>query len=210
MKIHQILFGVLLVSASARGNVYWPKAKLAGEIVQVHMLNDVARVTAIFEFEEQVTADAKIIYFPIFALDNDGPVQVLTNAEFELDANDKTQGIATPCPTPERFRKIKFTPRVCWFAADIDELTAQPGIHAVERVVIRASYTQPLIHGRFYYLPVIVGAVDHNKDRRQWNYQMYVYSGSRVTQVLSEGTDYEQLGDSVVVFLRDGEIVEIK
>jgi hypothetical protein len=219
MKKIQFLLGIFLLVSAAHGNVYIPKAKLAGETVYVQLTKDSARVTAVFEFEQLQTKDGLIVYFPIFSNAADDPIRVLADSRFELSVGDKTVNFAKPCPAPEWTKDIKTDHRICWFTANIGDLIFYQDDKSVvvetnESTVIRFSYTQPLIHGRFYYLPVIPGASvpdwDWNKNRYSWNYQMFARSGLRVTDVSSKGTLYEPLEDSVVVYLKDREIVEIQ
>jgi hypothetical protein len=184
-----------------------PSAKLAGETVYVHLLKDEARVTAVFEFEEWITRDAKLVYFPLFASDPADPVKVLARTGFELEISGKKLGIALPCEAPKRFQKMAGSLRVCWFVANLDDLVEDADVDLSRRMTIRVSYSQPLIGGCFYYLPVIMGL---EKQKRSWRYQMLARSGLRVTEVVSKGTDYEQIADSVVVYLKDGETVAIK
>lgn len=206
MKLFHLTFALILFAASARGNLYIPNAKLAGETVHVRLMKNAAVVTAVFEFEEFLTRDAKIVYFPIFSENAHNPVEVLANSEFELAVGDKKQAIATPCPPPEGLGNIPNRPRVFWFSANIDDLTDDTVIFPL---VIKVTYTQPRIQGRFHYLPIIPGAAGEST-KRSWNYQMLAYSGSRVTQVTSKPSDYEQLADSVVVYLKDRQPVELQ
>ena len=205
-----VLFLGLAISTSA--NVYIPKAKLAGETVFVHITKEAAVVTAVFEFDDWITLDAKVVYFPIFTNASDDPIQILAHADFALEVDGKKLGVAAPCETPTRFGKLPKNPRISWYAANLDELidNAKAEVDFNRRIIVRLSYTQPLIHGRFYYLPVVIGSADPDKEKRSWNYQMLAHSNLKILQVLSKQVDYEQLGNGVVVYLKDTEIVVIQ
>jgi hypothetical protein len=211
MKTHLCFIFVLACVTSTRANFYIPKAKLSGETVYVRLVKDTAAVTAIFEFDEWETRDDKLIYFPMFATGSEDPVKVLARADFELEIGGKKIGIATPCAPPRKFRDIPSGPKILWFAANLDLLIGDTAVDINQRVIVRASYVQPLIQGVFYYLPVIAGQSDDlDREKRSWRYQMHARSTLRITTVLSKKSDFEQLGDSVVVFLKDGEIVEVR
>jgi hypothetical protein len=208
MKTLAILLGLVVGTFSLKANAYVPNAKLAGESVSVRVLKDEARVTAVFEFEDLITRDAKKVYFPIFAADGADPGKILARAGFELEIRGKKLGTAFPCEAPEKFRKKTSDPRVYWFVADIDDLVEAAEIELHPRMIIRVSYSQPLIDGRFHYLPVIVGQDD--RENRSWRYQMVVRSNLHIMEVVSKGTDYEQIAEGVVVYLKDGETVVVR
>ncbi len=69
---------------------------------------------------------------------------------------------------------------------------------------------QSLIRGKFFYLPVISGyrLVEHNP--RAWRYQLLARTAVRMPKVVSRASDYEPLEDAVVVYLRNGELVELE
>ncbi len=190
--------------------MYMCQMQLAGETVYAQITGDQASVTAVFEFDRWWTRDAKIVYFPIFANDFSDPIQVLSQARLEFEVGGKKLGLATPCEAPSRFNKISGGAKVFWFSADLDKLVDDSDINTDGRIVIRVSYAQSIIRNRFYYLPIIVGPTDEKTPRRMWNYQMIVRSTLRVPRVLSKETDYEQMGDCVIAYLKHGKIVEVQ
>jgi hypothetical protein len=210
MPLLRYFLPVLAMASVASGNLYVPNAKLAGETVYARLTNESARVTAVFEFEEWMTRDAKILYFPIYANDADTPVQALAHSDFELEVGDRKLGVAEPCEAPERFKNISRSPRIYWYSVNLEHVVDFESVDFNSRISIKMTYTQPLIHGKFYYLPVIIAHADLNDKSRPWKYQMFARSNMRVVQVLSKGTDFEQFGDAVSVYLRDGDVVEIR
>lgn len=208
MKPLALLIGLSVMATSAVANVYVPNAKLAGESVLVRVGKEEASVTAVFEFEDWITRDTKWVYFPIFASDSSDPVKVLARARLELEIEGKKLDVALPCEAPERFRKRTSDPRACWFRTKIDDLFGDEVMEIHPRMTIRVSYTQPLIGGRFHYLPVIVG--DDRKQERSWRFQMFVRADSHVLEVMSKDTDYEKIADGAVVYLKDGETVVVR
>jgi hypothetical protein len=209
MRTHALLFALVISALPANANLYVPRAKLAGETVRVRLQKDSAEVTAVFEFAEWFTRDAKVLYFPIFSADVVDPIQLLARSGFELEIEGQKIGMAAPCAPPARFKLIPGSPRIYWFSADLEELGEKWNEEVFPRVVVRVSYSQPMVRGSFYYLPIIVGTSE-KEERRAWHYQMQLHAASRVPRVLSKGTDYEQLADTVVVYLKDGEIVEVR
>ncbi len=210
MKACHFLTAVLLIATCAQANVYEPRAKLAGETVNVRILNDSAVVTAIFEFEQWITRDEKVVYFPIFAADIDDPLRVLARAKVELEVGGKKVGTAVPCKAPRVFDKLPGGVRAYWFVANLDDLVADSEVDYAAQVVMKVTYVQALLHGRFYYLPVITGHESTGLEKRSWQYQMHARSAERMIRIRSEKSDYEQLDDALVVYLRDGEIVELE
>lgn len=210
MRIFALVFVVLLggLGPVARANFYVPRARLIGETVHVRLLKDVAEVTAVFEFEGWETSDDKILYLPLFAGPTVSPTRLLGDAGLQLTFNGQNAGQAAPCPAPERLRAAAPGRRVLWFAVHVDDLLPDSAAE-VPPVVIKASYLQPLIGGHFFYLPVIAGQ-SKTGDRRAWSYQLHVHSPTHVTQLVSQGVDHEPLSDGLVIYLRDGEVVDVR
>ena len=209
MKVVAVLVYLAAAVFHAKANLYLPHAKLAGESVHVRLLKETAEVTAVFEFDEWITRDAKVLYFPIFSADAIDPLKLLARTGLTLEIQGRKIGIPAPCAPPDKFKKLSGSPRVCWFAANLEELAEQWNEEAYARIFVKVIYAQPLIQGSFYYLPVIVGSSDKSESR-SWRYQMLVHSETRIARVTSKTTDYEQLADAVVVYLKDGNLVEVR
>jgi len=199
-----------MAATLASANLYIPKAKLAGETVQVLMDAINADVNAVFEFEDWMTLDDKIVYLPIFSQQSDDPIRTLSQAKFELDVGGKKIQAALPCEPPERFKSLSKEHRIHWYAINLDHLFEDEVPGFGNNVTIRLHYVQPLIADQFYYLPVIIGHSTNDASTTEWKYQMYVRSFIKIAQVISKKSRYERLGDSVVVLLRDAEIVQIR
>jgi hypothetical protein len=210
MNVYQFLALILLVATSARANLYVPKAKLAGETVYVRLTKDDAVVNAAFEFEQWDTIDDKIIYFPIFASETENPIGVLSRAGFELEIAGKKIGIATPSTAPRKFDRPVKGVKVCWFAANLDDLVDESNVDIDHRIVIKVRYAQPLIAGVFYYLPIITGSSEPDQEKRSWKYQMHARSAARLIRVHSKDSDSELLGETTVVYLKDGQVVMLQ
>jgi hypothetical protein len=210
MKACQLLTIALLFGTSAQANVYVPRAKLAGETVKVRLSGDSAIVTAVFEFEERITRDAKVVYFPIFATDTNDPLQVRARAKFEIEIGGRKTGIAMPCKSPREFGKPPSGVRACWFVANLDDLIDDSEKPSEGRIALKATYVQPLLRGTFYYLPVMSGHVVPGGEERSWQYQMHARSPSHLIRVQSKGIDSEEMDDGIVVYLKDGELVELQ
>jgi hypothetical protein len=213
MKKYGLLIALMYSAISLYGNIYIPKAKLAGETVHARVSKDTAHVTAVFEFSDLYTRDALALYFPIFSDTQVDPIQVLAGSRFELEINGKKAAIPTPCDAPPSLKTPESsvtTPRAYWFYVNIGDLLGDTIVDLNCRVVIRATYSQPLIGGVFYYLPIIPGISEAEEKKRSWSYQLFVRSGLRVMQVRTKGADYEQLEDCVVVYLKHAKIVAVQ
>jgi hypothetical protein len=207
MRVLRFTLLLCSVTSLARGNFYVPKARLAGESVYVRLSSESGRVTGVFEFEDWITRDKKVVYFPVFGSPASEPFTVLSQAEIEFEVHGKKVGIAMPCETPAGMKQSVAGARIFWFAANLDDSVDIEALNSGDRMVVRFSYTQRLIKGRFYYLPIIPGQA---VDEPSWRYQMFVRSESRVVRVTSKDTDSFSLADGVVVHLKDRSILEVR
>ena len=207
MKALLIFVAACMCVGRAPANVYVPNAKLAGETVSARLSADSAVVTAVFQFDEWLTKDEQVIYFPIFASDTD-PLRVLATAKFELEITGKKIDTALPCePPPRKFQHLPKGIRVFWYSTKFNELVDTKDMNSSDYpLVVKATFVQPLIAGKFYYLPVITGKTS-DPEKRSWNYQMHARSAVKMIRVGSSQSDYSVLGDAVTVYLRDGEVV---
>jgi len=179
---------------------------MAGETVYARVGKQAATVTAAFEFEDWETRDEKFVYFPVFAEEGAEPLHVLAHADIEFEIDGKKGGVPAPCEAPIKSKSALPGIRVFWFAASLDDLVGGEFIGDY-RFIVRLSYSQPLIGGRFYYLPVIVGQSREMTD--SWKYQMIVRSELRPVRLIS-ASESQALLDLVTVHLKDGEIVSIE
>jgi hypothetical protein len=210
MKFAPRLVSLLFAVASASANPVISKAKavLVGETVHVKMLEDAAIVRGVFEFEDWLPGDGTTVYVPIFAEKASEAAQLLAQTGLELEVDGKRLGPASPCDVPAGVALPANIPRIFWFAADLDILIDDRESIASRRCVLKVSYSQPLIRGRFYYLPILAGESSEGNKRR-WNYQMIIQATTRIPQVLSKHSDFEQLGSNLVIYLRNRSIVEV-
>lgn len=201
---------LLIAATCAWGNVRVPKATLAGETVYVRLGRDSADVTAVFAFEYYwYTKDAKIVYFPLFAPDGVAPIKVLERAKIEFEVADQKVVVASPCPAPPGMMDTWQGSRIHWFAVNLEYAVESDKLdNKTDNILICFSYSQPLIGGRFYYLPIIPR--ESPRSDGSWAYQMLVRSAAKPVVVVSEKTDYIRLADTIVVYLKHGEVVEIQ
>ena len=182
MRITLALIVALVIGAAELdANIRWPRATLVGETVDVNLVRDSASVNAIFEFEGGIENAENVVYFPLFAEAGGNPVHVLSVAHFELTIADKLVVGAVPSEAPAGFKEFTKThPGIFWYATNLDDLAADLGMKNGCRYTVRFNYSQPLINGKFYYLPILIGS---DLSTRNWKYQMRVHSISRVPQV---------------------------
>ena len=176
LRIRPFIFSLLLLllATSASANLYVPKAKLAGETVQVLLDATSAEVQAVFEFEDWMTLDDKIIYFPVFGYSESDPAKVLAEAKFELEVAEKKLNVALPCEPPERFKDLSKANHIYWFSVNLDHLFEDEVWPFGNSPTVKLRYIQPLIDNKFCYLPVIIGKVGNTDTARAWQYQMHV------------------------------------
>jgi hypothetical protein len=196
----------LTMVSLACGNVYVPDSKVVGEALSVLITKESALVQGVFDFNDWMTKDEKVFYLPIYAPEDMEPTRLLAIAKVEVEVAGKSVERITPCAAPSGFGQLRHARRVQWFCWRVT-------LDDVDQVVtfgprIRVSYTQPLINGRFYYLPVIKGAP--RGEGRGWAYQMHVRGASRLSHMVSEKIDHEVFGSVLTVFLKDGEEVEVQ
>ena len=203
----RLLAFVLFVAlgASAFANDIVPKAKLAGETVYVRIGQDSASVAAVFKFEPGATADARTIYFPIFAVGEVDPAAVLAQANVDFSIDEKPGELVTPCAAPAGLDLKIGRIRACWFSIAIED--APDRVETEHPVLVRLSYTQPLIKGEFLYLPVIPG---QSKDDAAWSYQMLARADHHIVRVITGKAEYFPLADAVSIHLRDRQILQLR
>jgi len=186
-------------------NVVIPKAKLAGETVYVRIGQDSASVAAVFKVEPPETADAKVIYFPIFAVGEVDPATVLAQANVDFSINEKPGELVTPCAAPAGLDLKIGRVRTYWFSIAIEDAPDSPPSEGP--VLVRLSYSQPLIKGEFLYLPIIPG---QTKDEAAWSYQMLARADHHIVRVITEKAEYFPLADAVSIHLRDRQILQLR
>jgi hypothetical protein len=212
MKVIYLCFVTLFATPFAFANFYIPNAKLAGETVSVRLAQGSAVVTAVFEYESWQTRDSKVVYFPLFAEEGQNAMSVLARSSLELVIDGKKVGIPTPCEDPRGIKSDPKTANIFWFSANLDDLfndATEGPVEIHDPFIIRARYVQPLVHGSFFYLPVIAGYAEV-LPHRLWKYQMFARSTSRQIKVVSKATDYESLESDIVLYLKDREIIELQ
>jgi len=200
---------VLLLAAclgAAGAAVRAETAAMTGESVYVH-LSDRADATVVGAFEEWAGGEAEALYFPIFGRAGDAPLRVLDESGLEVDLNGKRVETLAPCAPPDGFKNVAAGRRVFWFKADVAETLADEKPATVLQVRVR--YTQALIAGRFYYLPVLPRQPGELMGERPWAWQLHARSDVKVPKVLGTTVEREQLRDTVIVYLRHAEVVEI-
>lgn len=215
VPLYWILFSIGLMSAL--GNPVWAnpvsvppsRATLVGETVSVRLLADRAAVTAVYHFSGSQSTVRKRVYFPLFAAKAADPIAVLSGSSLELQVDDKIVGIAEPCEAPFQFSDMPQDADVYWFVAELEPLIAEAGVASFGDFMLRATYVQPLVHGRFYYIPLIRGLEPTRGAARSWNYQMLARAQNRMPMVSSK-SDYEPLEDAVVIYLKNGELVSLE
>jgi len=196
----------------AFGNVYWPKARLAGEVVDAHLMKDFAVVKATFEFDDLdgVRSDKDAIYIPIFVDQKQDPVGVLLESELELKVEGQSGFVAEPCQAPTKYASLNLRPPAAqWYEGNIGVLLAETKVQPTGRVVITMQYQQKLIGGFFYYLPAI-SMSSGELSTRSWRYQIHVHSDSRVPALMNREVASTVDERGRIVYLKDGEILKFR
>ena len=183
------------------------RATLVGETVSVMLLKGSANVTAIYEFSPGANSRPKQIFFPVFADAPDDPAKVLLRSGLDFEVDGQSLGLAVPCAAPIEVLDLPPNVQIFWFTAEVETLVSTSDAPGQFR--LKAHYVQPLINGRFFYIPLISGYDTVHKNDRPWRYQLHAYTSSRMPQVTST-SDYEPMGNAVTVYLKNGELVQLQ
>jgi hypothetical protein len=197
-----------------RCDVILPEGFMTGETVDIDLGRDGAEVRAVFGYRRASKVSSDEVYFPLFGSSQEDPVRVLARSNAELYFNGEAAAPATPCPVPPGFNKLAFAGlTLFWFKVDIAELVAEykrAKNAPPDKLEIELHYFQPLIGGRFYFLPTM-GPPDPRPWRaREWSFQMHVHSPLRIPRVLSKQTDHQRLGNQEIIYLKSCELVELE
>jgi len=188
----------------------FPKSKIVGQSVYVALGKEAATVTVVFEINTWETSDTKIVYFPIFAQDGMDPIKILAQSRFEFEVGEIKNEAAVPCAAPPGMMKTWNGYHIYWFAINIGEVLEAGELDWLDSdgALVRFTYTQSLLGGRFYYLPLIPH--EYPASDRLWQYHMIVRAAHKPVAVVSKKTDYCRLADVVIVYLRSAVVTEIE
>jgi len=199
----------MCIALVSRANVVVaPWQLLSGESVCVRINSEAAEISGVYEFADWNPGNS--IYFPIFAGYGDSASKCLAEANLRVKMGELNLTDITPCEAPAGVREVEGGPKVFWFKIGSDDRKAEELIKEVGSIRISVEFKQRLLAQEFYYLPVIPTRAKQAPSERAWRYQMVVRSLNKVSSVVSSGVDYERFGDSLVVYLKDQQIVEIK
>lgn len=193
----------------APATIYVPTAKLTGESVYVRIRDDVGSVAAVFNFDHWETSSAKTIYFLIYARPGLDPAGLLAQSSPEIVTDEiPASTLPMPCEPPARTPSDPPGAHAYWYCLNVEDLFGDKPAEVVRSgIIVRLRYKQPLIKGRFYYLPIIPGQTPGDSS---WPCQMVIRADQRLVRVTSRDTEFYALDDVVVVHLKDRQIVELR
>jgi len=183
------------------------EAAIQGETVYARMEKTGTQIEARYDIG---TNRGKIesVYFPVFAPVGISVAGLLDQCKFYASLCEIPLDDVIPVKAPVGSPKAPVGASIVWFLfmlKDQKEIT----IDESERVVFKISYWQPHVAGHFYYLPQSIAHVMTGDIYRDWRFPMIVRSLSRITSNPDVKADYDRIGDLLIIYLRNAEIVSI-
>lgn len=179
--------------------------RMVGETVTVRLLSDTGEVSGSYAFEPYWWGERpRTLYVPVFAADSDDPVKTFEQTKMEVYVNGYPSQLPMPCDPPKEFEPPAVAPKIVWFSTSLAFLI--DGDIPPEHPTIQVRYSQPLIEGKFYYLPIITGA-DPVARKADPLFIMRIHSSKGLPLLLSESTEFERRDDHLVLYLKNQELV---
>lgn len=172
--------------------VYVRISDLGGEVDGTHETDNVPREVLV----------------PVFAASKTRPSEVIDESRPRVFLDDLEFSEIAPATEPFAIQGLPRGVKVVWLSATVSPADAERFAQATG-TTLRVSYRQPLLQDRFLYLPLIVPGHERLAAKRTWPFQMFVRSTDRLLQPPEPPTDSQHLGDILVVYLRDRQLVDI-
>lgn len=177
---------------------------ISGETVYVRLSDLAGEVDGTHEAE----ATPQEVLVPVFTAAKTRPSEVVEEARLRVLLDDIEFAEITPAAAPFAIEGLPRGVKVVWLAA-----TAAPAeaarLAAATGTTLRVSYRQVLLHDRFLYLPVMIPKHERGAAKRAWPYQMFARSTDRLLPPPEPPADSQHLGDVLVVYLRDRQLVDL-
>jgi len=197
-------FSLKPVKSPARNSTATEANRLLGETVYVRIGTTAGDVEGVYEFSDSV----RELLVPVFAATKTPAAEALNDAQLRVMIDDIELTQLAPAEAPFEMKGLPRGVKLVWFST-----SAAPGdterLEKTPARTVRLSYRQPLLHDRFLYLPVIAPGAARTGDARNWRYQMFVRSIDRLFSAPELPADSRHLGDVLVVYLRDRELVDL-
>lgn len=190
------------------GNESPPGSDLRGETVYVLVGETESRVEAVYDISDFAKA-AEHLLFPLFGRADANPKDVLAWARFRVSFDGKAlTGISLTKP-PEASPPTPAELQVVWARINTGPAFAtQP--RANSGLALRIAYVQPHIDGRFYYLPQSLPIESSEVRGISWRYSLIARSPDLPLGFSVGESRWERLGDILVVYLKQDQIVMIQ
>jgi hypothetical protein len=179
-------------------------ASVAGESVYVRLSDLAGEVDGTLE----LSSTSKEVLVPVFAEAKTRAATVVKETRLRVLLDDIEFSEITPAAAPFAVPGLPPDVKVVWLAATVAPADAARLAEATG-TTLRVSYRQPLLHDRFFYLPVIAPGHERASAKRNWPFQMFVRSTDRLLAPPEPPADSQHLGDILVVYLRDRQLVEL-
>lgn len=148
------------------------------------------------------------VLLPMFTTSKARPAEVIDEARPRVFLDELEFSEITPAAAPFAIGGLPRGVKVVWLSATVSPADAERFAQATG-TTLRVSYRQPLLQDRFLYLPLIVPGHERPAAKRTWPFQMFVRSTDRLLQPPEPPADSQHLGDILVVYLRDRQLVDI-
>lgn len=148
------------------------------------------------------------VLLPVFVTSKAKSPDVINEVRPRVHLDDLEFSEIAPATAPFAIEGLPRGVKLVWLAATVSPADADRFAQATG-TTLRVSYRQPLLHDRFLYLPLIVPGHERAGAKRNWPLQMFVRSADRLLQPPEPPADSQHLGDVLVVYLRDRQLVDI-
>lgn len=184
--------------------VAYPAPLVYGETVYARLSDVAADIDGMHQF---ATTPQEIL-IPVFTAAKTRSTEVIEEARLRVMLDDIEFSEITPAVAPFAVEGLPRGVKVVWLSATVAPADA-PRFAAATGTTLRVSYRQPLLQDRFLHLPLVVAGHDRQAIKRAWPFQMFVRSTDRLLPPPEPPADGQHLGDILVVYLRDRQLVDL-
>lgn len=184
--------------------VTYPAPLINGETVYARLSDVAADVDGL----HQVATAPPEVLVPVFCAAKVRPTEAIDESRLRVMLDDIEFSEITPAVAPFAVEGLPRGVKVVWLSATVAPADASR-FAAATGTTVRVSYRQPFLQDRFLHLPLVVPGHSRQAIRRNWPFQMFVRSTDRLLPPPEPPADGQHLGDILVVYLHDRQLVDL-
>lgn len=174
---------------------------LRGETVYADVGPDQTRIEAVYDISDFPRA-ADGVLLPVFAAADDDPDAVLLSAAVSASLDGTELKRISLAANPGGGPALPADLRIVWIRIETRAVFGDS--------IIRVSYRQRHIGGRFYYLAQSIPDRLGGPPGRDWRFSLLARASSGKVAFSAGSSEWERLGDVLVVYLRRDQIVSLE